>query len=249
MAEKRITTVEEVMAVDESADYVLIVRGTQKDVKRLLIRRIPQDFDVHDDVADELTTLAGIDRLVISDEGSPGAPQKFVRLSTLRSFFLDLFDLHDDVPTELTTAADEDRLLISDESENGDPQKFITAANLRSSLLSGVLSYQKLLVSSSDMTPTRQVVAHTLGKTPIGFQFILRCVSADQGFSVGDEVIIGDNNRDLNNNGTNVHMLHNATPSSITVTVAQTPNIFPKTSGGFYTVNASRWDLYIAIWG
>ena len=186
MAEKRITTVEEVMAVDESADYVLIVRGTQKDLKRLLIRRIPQDFDVHDDVADELTTLAGIDRLVISDEGSPGAPQKFVRLSTLRSFFLDLFDLHDDVPVELAKAAGADRLLISDESEAGDPQKFITVTNLAGSL-PGLMNVQKLTTEIS-LQGHNERIAHNLGKTPLGFQERFICKTAEGGYSPGDEI-------------------------------------------------------------
>ena len=249
MAKKRITTVEEILDIEPDADYLLVSRGVQQDLRRILLRRLPLSFDIHDDVADELTTLAGVDRLAISDEGSPGAPQKFVKLSTLRSFFLDLFDLHDDVPTELTTAAGEDRLLISDEDEPGDPQKFITVEKLKSFLLGNVLSYKKLLVSSTSLNPVKQTVAHTLGKAPVGFQLILRCTTAEMGYAVGDEVIIGDNNRDINNNATSVNVIQDATDSSIKVTVSQVPYISRKDNNSYYQVNPSRWDLYIVIWG
>ena len=191
MAEKRITTVDEVMTVDESADYLLIVRGTQRDLKRLLIRRLPQDFDLHDDVADELTTLAGIDRLLIADEGSPGAPQKFVKLSTLRSFFLDLFDLHDDVPTELTEAADQDRLLISDEDEPGDPQKFITVKNFGKKIRSGLLQYEVLPAEYNVGADVfAQDVSHNLGRRPVMVFPVLVCKQAQHGYSAGDEVYV-----------------------------------------------------------
>ena len=92
MAEKRITTVDEIMTVDEDADYVLVSRGVQQDLKRLLMRRLPTRFDLHDDVSDQLTTLAAADRMLISDESAVGDPQRYVLLGTLKSYLLDLFD-------------------------------------------------------------------------------------------------------------------------------------------------------------
>ena len=40
----------------------MVLRGVQQDLKRLLLRRLPTRFDLHDDVADQLTGLAGADR-------------------------------------------------------------------------------------------------------------------------------------------------------------------------------------------
>lgn len=258
MAEKRITTVDEVMTVDESADYVLIVRGTQKDLKRLLIRRFPQDFDIHDDVADELTTLAGIDRLAISDEGSPGAPQKFVRLSTLRSFFLDLFDLHDDVPVELTEAADEDRLLISAEDEPGDPQKYITVVNLLNRA-PGIKQQTLSTEHEPDGTPTytRVVENHTLGRKPLGVHPIAVCKRANLGYSVGDEVTLTFM---AYTNGTfTMHAgcaIIDASKTQVTIGFSTGENssnhgipLPRKDTGAWSRASWSNWKVKFLIWG
>ncbi len=191
MTEKRITAVDEILNLDANADYLLVVRGAQADVKRILVRRLPALFDIHDNIADELTSLAGIDRLAISDEGAPGAPQKFVKLSTLRSFFLDLFDLHDDVPTELTEAADQDRLLISDEDEPGDPQKFITVKNFGKKIRSGLLQYEVLAAEYNVGADVfAQNVSHNLGRPPVMVFPVLVCKQAQHGYSAGDEVYV-----------------------------------------------------------
>ncbi len=43
-------------------------------------------FDLHDDVTTELTTLHDDDRMVVSDESTSGDPNRFVKLSTLKTF-------------------------------------------------------------------------------------------------------------------------------------------------------------------
>ena len=179
----KITEVDIISSADETADYVLVVRGSQQDVKRLLINGLPTVFDLHDDVATELTSPADADRLLISDEGSAGAPQKYVRLSTLLSFFG--FDLHDHVATELASAADNDRLLISDESAAGAPQKWITAENL---LAEAPGKYEKL-TDEIELYADTGTITHSLGREPIGFQARLINKTADHGWSPGDELL------------------------------------------------------------
>ena len=73
MADKRITTVDEMRNPDEGADFVLVVRGTQKDLRRLRLNLLQGAFDLHDDVdTDELTSLARrIDRIRDFRRGLP----------------------------------------------------------------------------------------------------------------------------------------------------------------------------------
>ena len=46
-------------------------------------------FDLHDDVATQLTTLADADRWLVSDESASGDPNRYAQLSTLRTYVLD----------------------------------------------------------------------------------------------------------------------------------------------------------------
>ncbi len=192
MADKRITTVDEMTSADVNADWLLVVRGTGQDLRRMrmnLLRAAMAPFDLHDDVDTELTSLHNADRILISDEGTPGAPQRFTTLRRLQSFFTNAFDLHDDVATELTAPADEDRLLISDEGENGDPQKWISVGNLKKSF--GFLSYQVLPTEYTYKSPFRAAnVAHTLGRPPVMVFPVLVCKNANGGYSVGDQVFV-----------------------------------------------------------
>ena len=134
MALKDITTVDEISAADPANDSVLVVRGNQADLRRLMVEDLPSAFDLHDKVTTELATLAGADRFLVSDESASGQPNKYVTLQTLRDAVQEVFDLHDDVPTELTSLADADRLLISDESVSGDPNRYARIDTLRAAL-------------------------------------------------------------------------------------------------------------------
>ncbi|MDE2901781.1 MAG: hypothetical protein OXP73_02000 [Chloroflexota bacterium] len=192
MADKRITTVDEMTSADVNADWFLVVRGTGQDLRRMrmnLLRTAMAPFDLHDDVDTELTTLANADRILISDEGSPGSPQKFATLQRLRSFIARTFDLHDDVASELTAAADADRLLISDEGQAGDPQKWISFRNLKKSV--GALSYEVLNTEYTFANSFRATnVAHSLGRPPVMIFPVLVCKQNDNGYSVGDQVYV-----------------------------------------------------------
>ena len=86
------------------------------------------DFDLHDDVGTQLSTLAGADRFVVSDESVSGDPNRYITATNVRNYME--FDLHDDVTTQTTTLADNDRFVISDESVGGDPNRYVTATNL-----------------------------------------------------------------------------------------------------------------------
>ncbi len=264
MAEKRITTVDEVMTVDENADFVLISRGVQRDLKRLLVRRFPQGFDLHDHVTDRLTTLAGIDRLLVADEGSPGAPQKYVTLSTLRSFLLDLFDLHDDVPNELTGAADEDRLLISDESEAGDPQKFISLSNLKKYIDAPAFVTLDMPLASwpAGSGNFAATLNHTLGAAPKFIELAhVECVQAISTYSVGDRLYpsyTGGRRYGLENGLTLNWSTATANSIQYRMASAYSPAWSIKVGAGLagnnntYTVsgsNRSSWKAVWALWG
>ena len=231
------------MTVDEDADYVLVARGVQQDLRRLLLRRLPVGFDLHDDVADELTALAAADRMLISDESGAGAPQQYVSLATLKSYLLDLFDLHDDVPDEMTAAADADRMLISDESADGDPQKWITVENF----LSGLMRVKRLPDEIPAFPKAVTTITHNAGWVPQGLGSRLICKQDDLLFSVGNEIIdtagIWDSNKGI--------LIYDATNTTITVQHDFT-NFNTYQKGGVATsgpLNLLRWALGLTIWG
>ena len=259
MAKKRITTVEEILDIEPDADYLLVSRGVQQDLRRILLRRLPMSFDIHDDVSDELAILAGIDRLLISDESSPGAPQKFVKLSTLRSFFLDLFDLHDDVPTELTEAADNDRLLISDEDEPGNPQKFITVRNFGKKIRTGLLQYEVLAAEYNVGADVfAQDVSHNLGRRPVMVFPVLVCKQAQHGYSAGDEVYVTAWGPAPADGQSRYYTLSIVSASATQVTVAFTGTSSPmkfiyipnKSTGALASANSNNhWKLKFMVVG
>ena len=98
---------------------------------------IPGVFDLHDDVSTS-ATISSNDRILFSDEGTDGDPNRYTTFANFKSA-LNIpaastgFDLHDDV-TVSSTISDSDRLVFSDESESGDPNRYTTFANLRSAL-------------------------------------------------------------------------------------------------------------------
>lgn len=256
MAGKRITTVDEMANPDEGADFLLVVRGTQRDLRRLRIGNLPGGgFDLHDDVATEVTTLADIDRLLLSDEGTPGAPNGWIRLSTLRSFLSNAFDLHDDVPTELDSLADADRILVSDEDQSGDPQKYATLETLKEWVLGDALRVEKL---STEMTlyPNNLTVSHSLGRVPLGFQLRLICKTAQYGYSAGDEAYPVFSEI-LNSGGyadTGI-TIYSVTDSNLKITAGNqgSAQLLVNTKDGTYRhrllQNNQNWRLGLTIWG
>ncbi len=252
MADKRITTVDEMTNPDERADFVLIVRGAQKDLRRLRLIRLPVGFDLHDDVDTELTTPANIDRMLISDEGTPGAPNRWVKLATLQSFFTNAFDLHDDVDTELTEAAAADRLLISDEGESGDPQKWISVENLLKSSPGLRVWHDTSELSLAQVHENR---SHSLGVTPKDFSVDLVFKSATSGWSVGDKIIgvnKGGYTRLLNGNRYFYNwVIRDLTSTTYTLNLNTDEVVIPhKTNGGTLTsVSASVLRAFITLYG
>ena len=250
MADKRIGQIDQATAFDEDADHILILQGTQRNLRRLLGRRLPSGFDLHDDVANELTTLQGIDRLVISDESAAGAPQRYVKLSTLRSFMTNAFgfDLHDDVPTELAAAASTDRLLISDEDEAGDPQKWISFANLLASI--NPLKIEKL-THELDLHGDHAILSHNLGRIPAVIQPRMICKQASAGYSAGDELLFGMYSDVVNNSSQSIVQCYDATATRISVRTASGNMVIITKTGGSVNINSSRarWRIGLTLIG
>ncbi len=252
MADKRITTLDEMLNADQAADYFVVVRGAQGDVRLLRMNALPIAFDLHDDVANELTTPANADRLLISDEGTPGAPNRWIKLQTLQSFFTNAFDLHDDVDTELTEAAKADRLLISDEGESGDPQKWISVENLLKSS-PGLRVWQD--TSELSLAQVHENRSHSLGVTPKDFSVDLVFKTATSGWSVGDKIIgvnKGGYTRLLNGNRYFYNwVIRDLTSTTYTLNLNTDEVVIPhKTNGGTLTsVSASVLRAFITLYG
>ena len=66
------------------------VLGTQ----RMIDSSVTTGFDLHDDVTDELTNPANADRLIVSDEGSTGDPNKWLSLTRLTIFLNGVLSLN-----------------------------------------------------------------------------------------------------------------------------------------------------------
>ena len=241
------------MTVDEDADYVLVARGVQQDLRRLLLRRLPVGFDLHDDVADELTALAAADRMLISDESGAGAPQQYVSLATLKSYLLDLFDLHDDVPDEMTAAADADRMLISDESADGDPQKWISIQTLSNSL--GALHSEKLPDEFVLNTMAEVTVTHNLGRVPLGFEPFLVNKIAQGLFSPGDELYLPRGDASTSSQDWYGLFVYELTTTDFKVRIhtdsnGLIPTRVPTGSGSSVTdLQLANWRWRLTIWG
>ena len=90
-------------------------------------------FDLHDDVTAS-ATITGADRILFSDEGTAGDPNRYTTFTNFKTALAiptaTAFDLHDDVTTALTTLAGADRFVVSDESVSGDPNRYITGTNV-----------------------------------------------------------------------------------------------------------------------
>ena len=56
-------------------------------------------FDLHDDVTIEMITISGSDRLVVSDESSPGDPNEWLSLNRLLDWIEDMISISADAVT------------------------------------------------------------------------------------------------------------------------------------------------------
>ena len=94
-------------------------------------------FDLHDHVSTS-ATISGTDRLLFSDEGTSGDPNRYTTFSDFKTA-LDIpgsivpFHIHNHVDSS-STIANSDRLVFSDESETNDPNRYTTFANFRAAL-------------------------------------------------------------------------------------------------------------------
>ena len=163
----------------------------------------------------------------------------YVRLSTLRTYLLDLFDLHDDVPTELTAAADADRLLISDESAAGDPQKWISVEHL-----SAAISRSWADTTERAIDDVYTGLPHSLGITPTRYKIDLVCKISSQGWSVGDLLLNYSEERltfVLHNTTQNVYSMI----SSISFSTLSLPH---KTTGDLAAISHSNWRFLVTLY-
>ena len=85
-------------------------------------------FDLHDHVTTRMTTPAAADRLVASDEGESGDPNRYLTIGDLATF---INDIHERISTAMTAPHADDRIPISDESDTGDPYRICNSRNTR----------------------------------------------------------------------------------------------------------------------
>ena len=93
------------------------------------------DFDLHDDVANKIAALSANDRILVSDEGTVGDPNRYATLSDLKTYVEFLVS---DVSSSITSGdvADSDRMVLSDESEQSTPNKYILISELKKLFMS-----------------------------------------------------------------------------------------------------------------
>ena len=81
-------------------------------------------FDLHDDVPGSDTTIASADRVVFSNEGTPGDPNAWASFATVFDGLRDVITANNSVP------AGDDRIFTSDENATGDPLEWTTIEQL-----------------------------------------------------------------------------------------------------------------------
>ena len=107
-------------------------------------------FHLHNDVTTEIPSLAGEDRILVSDETAIDDPNRYATIESLTEFIL---DLHNRLATESTTIADDDRIPITDESETDDPTRYATIESLKNAIGSTTTNVIQVFES---FTPTEQ---------------------------------------------------------------------------------------------
>ena len=107
-------------------------------------------FHLHNDVTTEIPSLAGEDRILVSDETAIDDPNRYATIESLTEFIL---DLHNRLATESTTIADDDRIPITDESETDDPTRYATIESLKNAIGSTTTNVINVFET---FTPTEQ---------------------------------------------------------------------------------------------
>ena len=93
-------------------------------------------------------------------------------------------------------------------------------------------------------------LAHGLGSTPFGVNAYLKCVASEQGYSIGDELIItpamsGDDT--TVNRGLSVVV----DAANLTIRFGSSPNVFlqlNKTTGSRALFVNAKWNLHVRAW-
>lgn len=138
------------------------------------------------------------------------------------------------------------------------PDGDITAAKLASSLdLSGktiVLPAANTPAFTKSYTSTNQTItsggsltlAHSLGAAPALIQIRLKCLTAEHGYSIGDEVIAlaGDANAgrfpSLVPDATNINVRYGSSANAF--------NIANKTTGASAAITNASWAMIVKAW-
>lgn len=95
---------------------------------------------------------------------------------------------------------------------------------------------------------TAVAVSHSLGVAPKRVQVVLRCVTADLGFAVGDEVQLSSNWGSEGGVGTQAYMIwSNATQVGISIR-SLTNSPFVNKTGTYAIIVAANWRLVFKAW-
>jgi hypothetical protein len=93
-------------------------------------------------------------------------------------------------------------------------------------------------------------IAHGLGRKPILAQFYLVCTTAELGYSIGDEVFVG--NGHSSTTADNYGIAYTPDVTNINIRYGSNANVFRlinKTTGAGIAITAANWTLLIRVWG
>lgn len=153
-------------------------------------------------------------------------------------------NLKQDATTSATGVVE---LLTDAELKTGtDTTRAPTASNIKNCL--GFSSYfessQQSISSAGSLT-----LAHSLGRKPVLYFAVLQCTTAEQGYSIGDEVSAGVIDSSAAASGYGVSIVPDSTNLNVRFGSASTPFIIlHKTNGSVQTITNANWRLVVRAW-
>jgi hypothetical protein len=145
-------------------------------------------------------------------------------------------------------------LVVIGDSAAGDAAKTTTISNLASTILASAPFSAKFTSSAQAMPAAGSTltVAHGLGAVPFGYQVYLQCVTAENGWSVGDTVQIAQGTNGVSGtsnsldqifyaDATNIHVLLSANAGSQYVWMN-------KSTGATVGLTIANWNILIKAW-
>jgi len=96
---------------------------------------------------------------------------------------------------------------------------------------------------------TKLEAAHGLGEVPKGFLFILQCKIAEDGYSVGDRIVVNPNQNSAASSSFSTCSFDEINVAARSIGVSTLMSIAEEdASGGIVTITRAYWDLIIRVW-